>query len=907
MSKPLLGLGLAALLAIGIAGCGGDDGAQGPTGPTGPAGPAGPPGPNAVVLTPTTSPETFANLKITAKVSSASISSAPVVNFSLVDHEGKPIVGFGATSKSSSAKFASYSNLAFSLAKLVPGSNGSPSKWVSYIVTTVETNAAAPAPTRPSTDNTGTLVDNGDGTYKYTFYRDVTKIKDQVAAMTDPAGSNKADLGDLTYDANLTHRLTIQISGNAPGTGTNTPNAVQVVAGVPLKQAVDVIYDFIPATGNPVTSADTQRDIAANAACQSCHSTLGGLPGDSAESSGAGFHGGSRNNVQYCVVCHTDQRKYGRAEATYNAATLTFSGNTYIVDGRTIGNLPNLVHKIHAGKVLARNTYNYANVLFDEGGYSQDVRNCQKCHDGGGPTPTLQGGNWKTKPSRLACGACHDGINFATGTGVTLKDAAAGLTSTPNAHPPGPQADDSLCTICHGEVSSTGQTRIDKYHLPVTPPNKGSSLHVAGGNNNTNAAWIASNTSRLPEGAIKVSYEVKSVSLNASRNPVMVFRWLQNGTPVAINDFATAAVNPASGQKEIWNNFMGSPSAQFVWAEPQDGVAKPGSFNKSASAYLRSVWNGTVAATAATLAAGAGADAGYYVVTLTGTTIPASAVMLTGGMGYSYNVSSTLPLTQTNLADYPVPDGSGLVNASATNKTGGLIVIAPNANRVANGFTGRRAIVDDAKCNACHQELGAFTEDAFHGGQRNDGTTCAWCHTPNRASSGWSADSTVFVHAIHGGAKRSVQYNWHAVSATEGLWQIKYPGVLARCEQCHVAGSYDFSNSASADAAGLGDDQIDKRLVRATAYTTLTAGFTLSPYVTAGFDYGANGAATNLVSSPTVAVCTACHDTSLATSHMEVNGGSFYRDRATALAKKEQCLVCHASDRLASIRDVHAR
>ena len=45
---------------------------------------------------------------------------------------------------------------------------------------------------------------------------------------------------------------------------------------------------------------------------------------------------------------------------------------------------------------------------------------------------------------------------------------------------------------------------------------------------------------------------------------------------------------------------------------------------------------------------------GYYTATLTGVTIPASAKMLTGGLGYSYNVTSTLPLTQTNLADYPV-------------------------------------------------------------------------------------------------------------------------------------------------------------------------------------------------------------------------------------------------------------
>ena len=100
--------------------------------------------------------------------------------------------------------------------------------------------------------------------------------------------------------------------------------------------------------------------------------------------------------------------------------------------------------------------------------------------------------------------------------------------------------------------------------------------------------------------------------------------------------------------------------------------------------------------------------------------------MLTGGMGYSYSITSTLPLTQTNLPDFPVSDPV----AGQTNKKGGLIVIAPNVQMVATGYTGRRAIVEDKRCNACHQELGTFTEDAFHGGQRNDATTCSWCHTP---------------------------------------------------------------------------------------------------------------------------------------------------------------------------------
>src|SRR5437764_1121813 len=83
------------------------------------------------------------------------------------------------------------------------GAAGAPSKWVSYIVTTVPTTTTAATPQRPGTDNTGTLVDHGDGTYTYTFYRDVTTIKTQVAAMTVSAPNNLADVGDLTYNAAL--------------------------------------------------------------------------------------------------------------------------------------------------------------------------------------------------------------------------------------------------------------------------------------------------------------------------------------------------------------------------------------------------------------------------------------------------------------------------------------------------------------------------------------------------------------------------------------------------------------------------------------------------------------------------------------------------------------------------------
>jgi OmcA/MtrC family decaheme c-type cytochrome len=298
-----------------------------------------------------------------------------------------------------------------------------------------------------------------------------------------------------------------------------------------------------------------------------------------------------------------------------------------------------------------------------------------------------------------------------------------------------------------------------------------------------------------------------------------------------------------------------------------------------------------------------------------------------------------MPLTQTNLPDYPatastVPLGSTTVfpwpsspnpgNADLfpgmPNAKGGLIVIAKNVQKVAANFTGRRAIVDDTKCNACHQELGTFTEDAFHAGQRNDGSTCTWCHSPNRSSFGWPIMTDNMTHAIHGAGVRTQKYTWHAVSATEGFWQIVYPGVLARCEQCHLPGTYDFTASGSAAAAGLSDG-VDKRLFRTVASGTVAADASKSPYVSAGsfgstFSFNATTqaitlpAGTNLVTSPTVNACVACHDSTIAISHFKVNGGTFYEARSTAVGatqKVEQCFVCHATGRTAGIKEMHAR
>ena len=71
-------------------------------------------------------------------------------------------------------------------------------------------------------------------------------------------------------------------------------------------------------------------------------------------------------------------------------------------------------------------------------------------------------------------------------------------------------------------------------------------------------------------------------------------------------------------------------------------------------------------------------------------------------------------------------------------------------------------------------------------------------------------------------------------------------------------------------------------------------------------DYSATPDA-NLVTSPTVTVCSSCHDTQLAVNHMKVNGGTFYGTRAAAKTTFEQCFICHASGKTADIKAVHTR
>ena len=99
-----------------------------------------------------------------------------------------------------------------------------------------------------------------------------------------------------------------------------------------------------------------------------------------------------------------------------------------------------MIHKIHAGRELASApgpdgiffddpslpmpNYSVDNGTYNLGGLDASWRsaafpavlaNCVACHTEATAAPWRNIDNWKTVPSRAACGSCHDMINWTTG------------------------------------------------------------------------------------------------------------------------------------------------------------------------------------------------------------------------------------------------------------------------------------------------------------------------------------------------------------------------------------------------------------------------------------------------------------------------------------------------------------
>jgi len=269
-----LALRLILLLSLGAfaAGCsdGGSAGVQGPAGPPGTGGPPGPPGPpGGGGGVPIGSAETI-NITVNSVTIPAG-GGAPVVSFRLSNDLNQGLTGLPATS----ARFV--------LAQLspAPAGSGASSQWQSYVSRTSGTARQGTTETAAATR----FVDNGDGTYQYTFASALT------AYTAAPA-----------YDANKTHRLGIEIRNQAPITGNG-------------------IYDFVPAGGAPTFT----RLIVDNDTCNACHDVLN-------------FHGGPRTDVEYCVTCHNPPSIDGDTGNTVDMKRMIHNIHSARPDYQIVGN-----------------------------------------------------------------------------------------------------------------------------------------------------------------------------------------------------------------------------------------------------------------------------------------------------------------------------------------------------------------------------------------------------------------------------------------------------------------------------------------------------------------------------------------------------------------------------------------
>jgi OmcA/MtrC family decaheme c-type cytochrome len=255
---------------------------------------------------------------------------------------------------------------------------------------------------QPGADSGGTVKSLGSGQYTYTFH---------TAA---PTG----------FDATATHTIGIYGSRDLTAYGLTVEYA-------------STTYNFVP-NGAKVTKV---HDIIETASCNSCHDQLSA-------------HGGSRRGMPMCVLCHTPQNVDPNTGDTMDAKVF--------------------FHKLHMGASLpsviagtpyvpainSHGTFDYSKVVFpaDPG----NPQRCTTCHSQ--TTGAAQATAYLNNPTRAACGACHDNVNFATGLN----------------HQGGIQNDDTQCANCHipkGEMDFDAS--ITGAHVAPTASTLLSGLNVA--------------------------------------------------------------------------------------------------------------------------------------------------------------------------------------------------------------------------------------------------------------------------------------------------------------------------------------------------------------------------------------------------------------------------------------------
>jgi OmcA/MtrC family decaheme c-type cytochrome len=361
-----------------------------------------------------------------------------------------------------------------------------PKGQAQYVAYTTEqaTGAVLGTITRPFFElGGGTTAQIGPGQYQYTF------------AAQAPSG----------FDPTVT--TTVAVAGSRDLTPFDLGTSY---AGT--------TFNFVP-NGSAVT---VTRDVIRTESCNTCHYQLA-------------FHGGYAAGLQMCVLCHTPQ----------NADPVT--GNT--LDAKVF------FHKLHMGSQLPSvvGTATTPGVPYEIIGYMNSVNNfstvidpadprrCEVCHSQ--TTGAAQATAFLSQPTRAACGACHDDVNFATGFSNG---------SEPN-HPGGPQPDDTECHNCH----------IPQGQLPFDASILGAHVVPA-----DTAATYPQNPDTLLAG---INLAITSVTnTSAGQTPIVNFTLKDDkGNNIALSSTTTLSFT------------MAGPTTDYGYTSFGSGVTTPGYVTES--------------------------------------------------------------------------------------------------------------------------------------------------------------------------------------------------------------------------------------------------------------------------------------------------------------------------------------
>lgn len=490
-------------------------------------------------------------------------------------------------------------------------------------------------------------------------------------------------------------------------------------------------------------------------------------------------------------------------------------------------------------------------------------KDCVKCH---------KDDRYLKKPSRQACGACHDALFFDTGTlspirtytGVCAVDAdcasksslakcnPASLLCETSTHPK--QTDDAQCTTCHS-ADSSGISPIPDKHEILTRTHvrkvQLSEVTVSGGSGPM-AAMMVGDT-------FKLSFKVA------------------DGTGAPITDLKTNSALSAT-------LLIGGPTNDRQMIYPSLSLKTVGTltFDSASNVYSYSpatTWP-------------ANAQTPLNTTGLTPRANPAGTYS-----AWLYVVETTT-YKGTSIRDV----GSALVDF----RVGGSQAIQP------------RHVIKRESCNSCHVVTQA------HGGSRRDAEGCSICHTAGAVdrivggrglactmssqcrgnAAGWEtcqdtnadgkADTCVIsvdptpgqtilfsamIHSTHfarllgGYAERSGLVKPNALvyignsNTANDFSEILFPQDVRNCKKCH--GDSGASCSAAAPC-GIGQSCVSGKCQNTS-------------YLQAG-----------------TAACLGCHDTSAAAGHAALNTWTDPMGKPV-----ETCSVCHSEGAEFSVSKVH--